>query len=298
MEFSVLLLIEIVDRPGILTSPTMNLYKSCLTQLHTKTRFLLQAQRITQLFWEITPGFENLSSLRILSRFLVGRPCFQSASGLKSLGNLNHLRGRLMIELSDNWTTLVNEAAKPNLSTKSKLTELRIKWGPTRHIRETNLIEYQQLLDGLQPPSGLKALQGQDLPSWARGNELAFALPNLINVSIDGCGQCETLPPFSCLPHLKRLCLQFMHSVQLFENSDNQSMLTFFPSLQELTLHSFYSLKGWWKEETQTRSVSFNSLQKLKVWSCPKLESMPLFPNVEVLDMQNISKMIADFLSR
>ncbi|KAL2927109.1 Disease resistance protein RGA2 [Bienertia sinuspersici] len=208
------------------------------------------------------PGFENLSSLRILSRFLVGRPCFQSASGLKSPGNLNHLRGRLMIELSDNWTTLVNEAAKPNLS-----TELRIKWGPTRHIRETDLIEYQQLLDGLQPPSGLKALQGQDLPSWARGNELAFALPNLINVSIDGCGHCETLPPFSCLPHLKRLSLQFMHSVQFFENSDNQSMLTFFPSLQELTLHSFYSLKGWWKEETQTRSVSFNCLQKLKVWT-------------------------------
>ncbi|XP_057248729.1 putative disease resistance protein RGA3 isoform X1 [Beta vulgaris subsp. vulgaris] len=284
---------------------TLKLNDCCdLKELPTSTRSLvclrrLEIDRCEKLTF-MPPGFENLTSLRLVSRYVIGRPRFQSASGFKSLGNLNCLQGRLMIELSKNWTTEVNEAAKSNLSNKTRLTELEIKWGPTRCTSKTDRLQHQLLLDDLQPPPSLKMLQiegyiGNDFPSWARADTLVTALPNLIIVSIDGCGQCKTLPSFSRLKFLRHLTLRFMGSVQFFENSDNQSPSTspFFPSLQELTLHSFYSLERW-RDEERVSSLSFSRLQKLNIWSCPKLTSMPLFPNVKVLDLQNINKKLLE----
>uniref|UniRef100_A0A803LC17 NB-ARC domain-containing protein n=1 Tax=Chenopodium quinoa TaxID=63459 RepID=A0A803LC17_CHEQI len=248
------------------------------------------------------PGFENLTSLRILSRYVVGRPRFQSTSGFHSLGSLNRLQGRLMIELSENWTADVNEVTKSNLSSKTRLTELAIKWGPARHTSETDSFKHQTTLDGLQPPPNLKMLhiegyRGPDFPRWAKANTFTTALPELVTVSIDGSGQCKTLPPFSRLPHLRRLTLRFMDNVQFFENSYNQSSTSesqFFPTLEELTLHGFYCLERWCEDETLVSSLSFDYLEKLKLWSCPKLEFMPLFPDVEVLDLQNINKKLFD----
>uniref|UniRef100_A0A803MI60 R13L1/DRL21-like LRR repeat region domain-containing protein n=1 Tax=Chenopodium quinoa TaxID=63459 RepID=A0A803MI60_CHEQI len=216
-------------------------------------------------------GFEYLTSLRILSRYVVGRPRFQSSNGFKSLGNLNRLQGKLMIELSEDWTAAVNDAAKSNLSSKTRLTELEIKWGPARRTSKTDSHKHQTMLDGLQPPPNLKMLhiEGYKGPDFQ-------------------CGQKPTLWP----QHFLDSSLS-----ALTANSDNQSSAPesqFFPALEELTLHSFYCLERWYDNETLVSSLSFDCLKKLNLWSCPKLESMPLFPDVEVLDLQNINKKLLE----
>ncbi|XP_021713562.1 disease resistance protein RGA2-like [Chenopodium quinoa] len=286
-------------------------------------------------------GVEQLTKLKTMSRFVVGQDCCKDmvssglkaleklnflredmvSSGLKALENLNDLRGRLEIELKRGWTATIEEASKAKLNEKIHLDKLKISWAKTvsnckdtsqsSHNSNQEKVSHRQLLDNLQPNPELKILciegyKGQDFPDWAGVSMLASSLPNLIEISIEGCDKCTHLPPFGKLEYLKRLTLRHMANVKYVQrepfHQEPSPASPFFQNLEELNLHNFYKLKGWWKEKVPIKSKeqipSFPRLSKLRIWNCPKLRSMPLFSGVEELDLRNINQMLLEESSK
>ncbi|KAL9246024.1 hypothetical protein vseg_019608 [Gypsophila vaccaria] len=261
-------------------------------------------------------GLEKLTQLETLSRFIIGKGSVKETAtiGLQALRKLTMLRGRLEIQFTGDWMTNISEATQA-LCTKENLVELKIRWAQgtsnAQDRSEEEILAHKKTLEkNLKPNKNLKILciegyQGNDFPSWAN-KEMTPSLPNLVIISIEGCGKCRYLPPFSDLAHLKKLTLRHMANVQFVEDTasielpvlgsqESAQERPFFPSLKELTLHNFYSLEGWQQEvasieKAKTRSFPFLSV--LRIWNCPKLISFPSFTGVLDLDLQNINHLL------
>ncbi|KAL9246022.1 hypothetical protein vseg_019606 [Gypsophila vaccaria] len=261
-------------------------------------------------------GMEKLQQLETLNRFVVGKEFSKETTpvGLKALSELKMLRGRLAIQFTGDWMTNIPEATQA-LCTKKNLVEVKISWAQRSSNAQVPLEEERKaqqttLEKNLKPNKELKILsiegyKGNGFPSWAN-IELTSSLPNLVIISIEGCGKCKYLPRFGELAHLKKLILRHMANVQFIEdiaslqspilgNQEPVQECPFFPSLQELTLHNFYSLEGWQQEVAlteQTKTRSFPCLSKLRIWNCPKLISFPSFIGVADLDLRNVNHLL------
>lgn len=250
-------------------------------------------------------GLGKLKHIQTLSRFIVGKAGSspECNGGLRVLNGLNDLTGRLTLDLHMEWATVLREAEQADLRSKSRLSELRIDWGIKRSCQIIPS-QYRELLEGIQPPQNLKLLcikgyRGDGFPRWASTSQLAFALPNLVVLSIEGGYEGKHLQSFHQLPSfhqlscLKRLTLRFMDDVQYMECNKVPASEPFFPSLEELTIHSLTNLKGWWEVEAELEQQpfpSFSRLLKLKIWNCPQVMHMPFFPHIEDLDLLNVSQ--------
>ncbi|KAK9678176.1 hypothetical protein RND81_11G193600 [Saponaria officinalis] len=260
-------------------------------------------------------GLEKLTQLETLSRFVVGKGSSKKPAtvGLEALSRLTMLRGRLAIHFTGDWMTNIPET-KQGLSTKKNLVEVKISWAKRTSDAqvplEEEILAHGVTLENLKPNKDLKILKiegykGNDFPSWAN-KEIMSSLPNLVIISIEGCGKCRYLPPFGELIHLEKLTLRHMANVLFVEDTaslQSQDLGSqepaqerpFFPSLQELTLHNFYNLKGWQQEVASTeqpKTRSFPCLSKLRIWNCPKLISFPSFTGVPDLDLRNINHLL------
>lgn len=264
--------------------------------------------------WSLTHmplGMGELTSLQTLPRFVLSEKCQSVSSrggGLSELNKLNELKRNLEILNLEHLNDAVVDNETANMGEKKNLQELRLRWTHGSNKDEMHL-------DCLQPHPNLKKLYvigfgGIKFSSWIS------LLTNLIEFTLFDIPNCQYLPPFDQLPYLKYLSLNSMSALEYVSAGDNilfsstsysSTSTAFFPSLETLTLNDLPNLKEWWKmdaifgdsavetpvakhhEQHQLHKPlpSFPHLSKLSICACPKLNSMPRFPNLEELVLQN-----------
>ncbi|GKV02262.1 hypothetical protein SLEP1_g14719 [Rubroshorea leprosula] len=244
-----------------------------------------------------------LTSLQTLSLFAVGK---EKGYQIEELGCLSQLGGALRI-CNLEFVKSKSEATKANMEQKTKLYKLRLQWGRNK---EESYNSYEEVLEGLQPPSDLKSLSidgymGEKFPSWMeKGVNLsgdAFLLNYLLELDLYGCGECMDIPSLGFLPNLEVLNIRRMEKVKrmgskFYLNRSNIASsshggggtITLFPALKNLTLSDMESLEEWAEIEGV---LVFPCLEWLEIQACPKLKtwSMGGFASHHKLSVLRIS---------
>ncbi|KAG4156619.1 hypothetical protein ERO13_D02G008001v2 [Gossypium hirsutum] len=219
----------------------------------------------------------HLISLQTLPMFFVRG----NELHLDALECLNELGGQLKIcdlqSVRDK-----EEARKANLRLKTKLCKVIFEWS---NFSNDNC---EEVLEGLQPPSGLQSLivwnyGGEKLPSWmsrpVHGSNIgSLLLDNLMELELNNCINCKSLPPLGQLHSLKFLALRNMEELKRIGNEfycdgSSQFEIEVFPALKTFILRRLENLKEW---TATTAAVMFPCLEELLVSNCPLLESVPL----------------------
>ncbi|GLT32414.1 hypothetical protein SLA2020_070840 [Shorea laevis] len=227
----------------------------------------------------------RLTSLQTLSLFAVAK---EKGYQIEELGCLSQLGGTLTI-CNLEFVKSKSEATKANMEQKTKLYKLQLEWGRNK---EEGYNSYEEVLEGLQPPSNLKRLSirgymGEKFPSWMeKGVNLscdAFLLDNLLELELYGCGGCMDIPSLGFLPNLQVLNIQNMKKVKrmgskFYLNRSNIASsshgggdtITLFPALKNLSIRNLGSLKEWVETEGV---IVFPCLENLRTIICPKLRT-------------------------
>ena len=154
------------------------------------------------------------------------------------------------------------------------------------------------MMEGLQPNPQLKELfiegyGAKEFPSWMMNDdhELASRLPNLIEIEIGSCSECNVLPPFSQLPSLKYLKLYDMEISMDFKESPSTTLILF-PSLESLWLNNMSKLKELWRMDLLAeQGSSFPCLSELYIDECYDLASLHLPPSLSKLEINDCNKL-------
>ncbi|KAK1612094.1 hypothetical protein QYE76_035767 [Lolium multiflorum] len=227
-------------------------------------------------------SISNLTSLRTMAAFNVKR---EQGHELKQLGNLNKLRGQLLISGLEKVESKA-EALEANLASKEGLSTLELSWG---WDDEASPEVQAEVLEGLCPPKDLKSLiiksyEGLRYPSWMHnggpkhvnhlklmrcspqpGPELGVFCAHLRELRIQFCDW-HALPDY--MEHLKSL--QTLH----IKSCKNIRLLPALPQsleLLDLTGCNEVSLGSCCMER-------LTSLQTLMISSCNGIRSLPTLP--------------------
>ncbi|KAF9664019.1 hypothetical protein SADUNF_Sadunf17G0112600 [Salix dunnii] len=214
-------------------------------------------------------GMGQLGCLRKLGVFIVGK---EGGHHIGELQRLNHIGGELSIKDLDNVQGLA-DAQNANLARKTSLQSLSLSW------REDNSSSFsgansEDVLRALEPHSNMKKLEisgyrGSKFPDWM----LESRLPNLVEISLQSCMNCEHLPPFGKLRMHTVKCI----GSEMYGDGENP-----FPSLERLTLGEMMNLEDWETNSMGGREI-FTCLHELQIEKCPKLVELPIIPSVKYL---------------
>jgi len=243
---------------------------------------------------QMPSGISKLTSLQTLSLFVASKK--QVTGGLRSLTDLNNLRGHLEItHLEQIKFSPSKEAAKDDfLKNKQHLEFLTLRWDHDEEEEESNVEKDKKSLECLQPHPNLQVLlvvgyNGHTLSNWLA------SLQFLVKFTLNDCPKCEFLPPMDKLPHLKVLQLRRLDSLKFIAKNNQADTPIFFPSLKELTISDCLKLKGWWENDIgENDRPSFSCISKLNIQYCPQLDCMPLYPGLDdelVLVESNVRSM-------
>ncbi|KAL3727046.1 hypothetical protein ACJRO7_031881 [Eucalyptus globulus] len=140
-------------------------------------------------------------------------------------------------------------------------------------------------------------------------------LRKLINLRHLGINNCESLGSLSCLSELSSLRTLSLRSLNALDFDPLQQSSTtrpFFPSLESLILASCRKVKGWWrrrqvrrrqvmiayqKHQSNNSRLFFPKLRFVDIKDYPSLNFVPPFPQVEYLEIDNITMLEQQFLA-
>ncbi|CAN6693808.1 unnamed protein product [Malus baccata var. baccata] len=252
-------------------------------------------------------GLGELNGLRTLNTFVLSENnslLRDSAAGLGELGRLKELRGELEIKNLRHEKDVMSESNE-----KQHLHSLYLGWKRGEDVNAIDEKDVIMSMEVLQPHSNLKMLSvwyygGVRFASWFS------SLINLVDLRLWGCHRCQHLPPLDHFPSLKFLelggfeKLEYISDNTSSSNSTSDEMMT---SLESLWVESCPVLKGWWRAHTHNNASSssstenlslpsFPSLSQLTIRKCPNLTSMPLYPNVEGIELNGCSLKVVDSL--
>ncbi|XP_030962437.1 putative disease resistance protein RGA4 [Quercus lobata] len=257
-------------------------------------------------------GLGHLTSLEILPMFVVRQGGSKASSyswykkkqagGLSELKELSNLGGSLYIHNLGHGKDDMVECKATNMKQKPHLQVLNVVWNEEWDDGETECYD-DMSLEGLQPHPNLKRLRlsyyiGVRIPSWVS------SLTNLVHLHSYKNRRLQHLPPLNQLPFLKFVFLERMEALEYISDEDSvsnvlgassssssSSKTPFFPSLSYLELTDCPKLKGWWRNSDDNEPhhlllLSFPpSLSTLRIWHCPNLTSMPLIPDLTLLNI-------------
>ncbi|GLT55753.1 hypothetical protein SLA2020_288460 [Shorea laevis] len=251
----------------------------------------------------------HLTSLQTLSLFAVGK---EKGYQIEELGHLSQLGGALRI-CNLEFVISKSEATKANMEQKTRLYELQLDWGGNK---EEGYNSYEEVLEGLQPPSNLKKLSingymGEQFPSWMeKGVNLscdAFVLNNLLELKLYGCGECMDIPSVGFLPNLQVLRIRRMEKVKRMgskfhlnrsniasSSHGGGDTITLFPALKNLSIINMGSLEEWAEIEGV---LVFPCLEVLRIRTCPKLKNWLMgefasYRKLSYLEISNCSSLV------
>ncbi|KAJ6867328.1 disease resistance protein RGA1 [Populus alba x Populus x berolinensis] len=227
-------------------------------------------------------GMGQLTCLRKLGMFIVGK---EAGHHIGELQRLNYIGGELSIKDLGNVQGLT-DAQNANLRRKTNLQSLSLSW---REDNSSKISEAksEDVLCALEPHSNMKKLEisgyrGSKFPDWM----MELRLPNLVEISLESCMNCEHLPPFGKLRFLKHLQLKRMDTVkcigsEMYGDGENP-----FPSLKRLTLGQMMNLEEWETNSMGGREI-FTCLDQLQIRKCLKLVELPIIPSVKYLTIED-----------
>ncbi|KAJ8448609.1 hypothetical protein Cgig2_010496 [Carnegiea gigantea] len=260
-------------------------------------------------------GMGKLSCLQKLPLFVVAD---NKSTTKRSIGNqmeelktLTDLKGSLEIKILRNTEYIVENAGERGyIRNKQHLSRVVISFhGQVEEHNRMRDDEEVLLLEDLQPHPKLRELEllcyrGSRMPSWAREDNLAISLPNLVKLSFRSCHALQHLPSLRKFRDLKHLELYYLKDLEYIENTTRRANISdgagtseldaFFPSLETLCLACMRKLKGWWRDEEISNSngkhghqllPSFPHLITLTIQYCPNLTCIPPCPTVEELQL-------------
>ncbi|XP_050280991.1 putative disease resistance protein RGA4 [Quercus robur] len=234
-----------------------------ITRLHN-----LQTLKLSRLddITKLPRDFTKLVNLRFLEITTLTR----IPRGLEQMTSLQPLSVYQIIMKSDSWFKHNNGLKDLQGSNESKFSKLR----------KMSLDNYR----------------GVKFPKWMS------SLTALEEFSLYDCNKCQHLPPLEQFPYLNCVSLNKLDSLEYMSEIDYSEELSnssFIPSLKKLELSCCPNLKGWWRQRrNSSKEVDddknhllpfFPSLSDLEIKNCPKLTSMPLFPNVKRLKLDMCS---------
>ncbi|TQD84614.1 hypothetical protein C1H46_029816 [Malus baccata] len=262
-------------------------------------------------------GMGELNGLRTLNTFVLSENnslLRDGAAGLGELGRLKELRGELeIINLRHEKDVMSESNVGTPLKEKQHLHSLRLEWKCGEDVNAIDEKDIIMSMEVLQPHSNLKMLSVLDY-GGVRFASWFSSLINLVDLRLWGCHGCQHLPPLDHFPSLKFLQLEGFEKLEYISDntsssnsmSDELMKISFFPSLEQLYISDCPVLKGWWRAHTHNNASSsstenlslpsFPSLSQLTIWECPNLSSMPLYPNVERIDLIGCSSKVVDSL--
>ncbi|KAG5227244.1 disease resistance protein [Salix suchowensis] len=227
-------------------------------------------------------GMGQLGCLRKLGTFIVGK---QVGHHIGELQRLNYIGGELSIKDLDNVQGLA-DAQNANLARKTNLQSLSLSWreDESSKFSEANS---EDVLCALKPHSNMKKLEisgyrGSKFPDWM----LESRLPNLVEISLQSCMNCEHLPPFGKLRFLKHLQLHRMDIVKCIGSDMYGDGENPFPSLERMTLGQMMNLEEWETNSMGGREI-FTCLHELQIKKCPKLVELPIISSVKYLTIKD-----------
>ncbi|XP_028759443.1 disease resistance protein RGA2-like [Neltuma alba] len=226
------------------------------------------------------PGIGQLTSLRILTRYIVGKdPGLQ----ISELGRLN-LQNNLTIEHLERIRGVI-DAKEANLVSK-ELKELSLSWDA--NIESSTKENAEQMLEALEPHAKLSSLhvegyRGAYMAQWMSNP----SFEHLFSMNLVSCHNCLELPRLGKLPSLKHLRLSGMYRIPCINNETNNRVKAF-PSLESLELCDLANLEYLCEDNI---GGNFPCLSRMFISRCPKL-ALPILPSVKdlvLIDCKEVS---------
>ncbi|KAK3199401.1 hypothetical protein Dsin_022816 [Dipteronia sinensis] len=222
--------------------------------------------RDTNCLLDMPSGIGNLTSLRVLTKYIVGKGDQLSLRGLK---DLSHLQGELSIHGLGNVCDTV-DAKIANLKKKQDLDDLALEWSEDMNNSQNKQID-TSVLDLLQPHRSLKKLRishygGTNFASWI--GDPSFT--DMVCLYLCHCRNIVSLPSLGLLPKLRELCIEGMDGIERVDvEFYGERSAKSFPSLEIL---QFKNMKEWVLWSNDRVNESFPCLHQLTLHNCPKLK--------------------------
>ncbi|XP_031478212.1 disease resistance protein RGA2-like [Nymphaea colorata] len=235
-------------------------------------------------------GLGELTSLRTLTQFILGRAGTEHEANIAELKKLNNLRGNLAIYF---FLRIKNkqEAEEANLKGKSHLRSLKL-------VGEKSLDVTEGQLGSLLPPEQLEILEvvdyrGKSFPiSWF--SNLNF--PCLKKLKLDSLPFLEQLPSLGFLPVLQSLRITDADKVVKVDESFTGRKKGGFEKLTQLTFERMNVWEEWVMEMEQE---AMRLILKLSLIGCLKLNKLPHLPSLKqltIIDCEDLNQ-LPDLLS-
>ncbi|XP_057744207.1 putative disease resistance protein At3g14460 [Arachis stenosperma] len=217
---------------------------------------------------EMPRGISKLKHMHILEYFVVGK---HKDNGIEELGGLSNLEGSFEIKKLENVVD-VRQARSARMLEKNHIDKLSLEWSFDDEMVSNTETE-RDILDGLQPHTGLKELRmegykGERFPDWV-GH---CSYNNMTTVWLESCKNCCMLPSLGQLQCLKSLCISGFLELKCIgdefyknDSDHHSSPIPPFPSLEELVFHNM----PCWEEWHVPHPEAFPQLKILQIEGCP-----------------------------